>query len=154
MKDIVDLIARVFLAFIFLYEAFDSLHYFKETKAEMAEYKLIWNPDFLLVAAIFLLLLGGTLLLLGYRSSFGVILLLIYWVPVTLIAHSFWNDPFDCQIQVTCLERVEEYRRMQGILFMKNLAIIGGLLMVWVNGSGRYSVRRLFATTKVPGVGN
>jgi len=33
---------------------------------------------------------------------------------------------------------------------MKNLAIMGGLLMVVVNGSGKYSVKRLFATTKVP----
>jgi len=77
------------------------------------------------------------LILIGYRSSFGAVLLLLYWVPVTFIVHSFWNDP-------------EPVRRLQAILFMKNVAIIGGLLMVLVNGSGRYSVRRLFAKIKVP----
>jgi putative oxidoreductase len=52
--------------------------------------------------------------------------------------HSFWNDPI-------------EVRRLQAILFMKNIAITGGLLMILVNGSGRYSIRRLFATTRVRG---
>jgi putative oxidoreductase len=136
MKDIVDLIGRVFLAFIFLYEAYDSIFYFEATKAKMTYYGLTWNQDLLLISVIVVLILGGTLVLLGYRSGFGVTLLLLYWVPVTFIVHSFWNDP-------------EPEKRLQAILFMKNVAIIGGLLIVWVNGSGRYSIRRLFATTKV-----
>ena len=139
------------MAIICLYEAYDSFVYFAGTKARMTEVGLTFQQDFLLNFAIFVLFLGGILLLTGYRSSFGAILLLIYWVPTTYFAHSFWNDPQNCEIQITCLKRIEMYRRMQAILFMKNLAIIGGLLMVWVNGSGRYSIRRLFATTRVPG---
>ena len=138
MKSIVDLLGRIFLAFIFLYEAYDSIFYFQETKEKMTSYGLTWNQDLLLVGAIILLILGGSLLLLGYRTGFGVILLLLYWVPVTFIVHSFWNDP-------------EPEARLNGILFMKNIAIIGGLMVVWVNGSGRYSIKRLFATTRVPG---
>ncbi|MCI5081815.1 MAG: DoxX family protein [Saprospiraceae bacterium] len=138
MKDIVDLIARILLAFIFLYEAYDSITYFKSTKAMMTEYGLTWRQDLLLSGAIFGLILGGTLILIGYRSSLGSFLVLLYWIPVTFIVHSFWNDP-------------QEIRRMEAIHFMKNLAITGGLLMVWVNGSGRYSVKRLFATFRVPG---
>ena len=138
MKDVLDLLARVCLAFIFLYEAYDSIFYFQETKAKMISYGLSWNPNFLLVAAIIILVLGGTLLLIGYRTSFGVFLLMLYWIPLTLVIHSFWNDP-------------EPEKRLQAILFMKNIAILGGLLMVYVNDSGRYSIKRLFATTKVPG---
>jgi putative oxidoreductase len=138
MKDILDLIGRVLISFIFLFDAFDSIFYFKDTKETMISYGLTWRPEFLLTTGILILLLGGTLVLIGYRSSFGAILLLIYWVPVTFIVHSFWNDP-------------EDIRRLQSVLFTKNLAIIGGLLMVLVNGSGRFSVRRLFATFRVPG---
>ena len=152
MKHIADLFARIFLSFIFLYEAYDSIIYFEVTKVKMSEYGLTGNQDLMLRAAIVLLIIGGLLLLSGYRSSFGVVLLLIYWVPVTFIVHPFWVESQDCMVSVSCFERVEEYRRIQGILFMKNLAIIGGLLMVWVNGSGRYSIKRLFATTKVPNV--
>ncbi|MEL6866481.1 MAG: DoxX family membrane protein, partial [Bacteroidota bacterium] len=93
MKNVIDLIARVLIAFIFLYEAYDSIFYFKATKQKMTSYGLTWNQDFLLLGAIFLLLLGGILILIGYRSSFGALLLLIYWIPVTFIVHSWWNDP-------------------------------------------------------------
>ncbi|MEO1517812.1 MAG: DoxX family protein [Bacteroidota bacterium] len=137
MKDIVDLIARILIAFIFLYEAYDSIAFFKPTKEKMTAYGLTWNQDMLLLGGIFVLILGGVLVLIGYRSNFGAILLLLYWVPVTFIVHSWWNDPPDA-------------RRLEAIMFMKNIAITGGLLMIFVNGSGRYSVRRLFATTKVP----
>lgn len=137
MKDVVDLIGRIFLSFIFLFEAYDSMRYFKETLLKMAEYGITWQPKFLLVGAIIALVLGGLMVLLGYRSSLGALLILLYWVPVTFIVHSFWNDPPD-------------QLRMQSILFMKNIAITGGLLVVLVNGSQRFSIRRLFATTKVP----
>lgn len=137
MKDIIDLIGRVLLSFIFIFDAYDSIFYYQDTKDKMTSYGLTWNQDLLLVGAIFLLIFGGTLILIGYRSSFGSVLLLLYWVPVTLIVHSFWNDP-------------PEVRRLQSILFMKNLAIVGGLLMILVNGSGKLSIKRLFATIKVP----
>ena len=138
MKDILDLIGRTLIAFIFLFDAYDTIFYFQDTRETMMSYGLTWRPDLLLFGGIFILLLGGTLVLIGYRSSLGAVLLLLYWVPVTFIVHSFWNDP-------------EEIRRIQSVLFMKNLAIVGGLLMVLVNGSGRFSVRRLFATSRVPG---
>ena len=103
----------------------------------MTNYGITWQQDLLLLGAIFILVLGATLLLIGYRSGFGAFLLMIYWVPVTFIVHSWWNDPPGIQ-------------RMESIMFMKNIAIMGGLLLVLVNGSGRYSIKRLFATTKVP----
>ncbi|MBK7871841.1 MAG: DoxX family protein [Saprospiraceae bacterium] len=138
MKNIIDLIGRILLSFIFLYDAYDSIFYFKATKVKMTAYGLTWNQDFLLIAAIFLLILGGLFVLLGYRARFGAILLLLYWIPVTFIVHSYWNDP-------------EPERRLQALLFSKNLAIIGGLLMVWANGTGKYSVRKILATTRVRG---
>ena len=70
-------------------------------------------------------------------EEFGAILLLLFYVPATFVIYSFWNDP-------------EELYRDNSIQFMKNLAIIGGLMMVYVNGAGRYSIRRLFATTRLP----
>jgi len=138
MKNLLDLIARIFIALIFLFEAYDSVWYFQDTKEKMTSYGIGWQQDFLLIGAIFLLLMGGLLVLLGYRAKLGALLLLMYWVPVTFIVHSFWNDPI-------------EIRREQSILFMRSLAIIGGLLFVYVNGSGKYSIKRLFATSRVPG---
>lgn len=136
MKDFLDLLGRIFIATIFIYEAYDSIYYFHMTKATTSMYGLTWRQDLLLVGAIILLVLGGLMVLIGYRSSFGAILLILYYLPVTLIVHSFWNDPVKVQ-------------RIQAIMFMKNIAIMGGLLMIIVNGSGRYSIKRLLATLKV-----
>lgn len=136
MRDAIDLIGRIFLATIFIFEAVDSILYIEKTKQVMAMHGMTWNQDFLLYCAIFLLLTGGLMVLTGYRSTLGVILLLIYWVPVTFIVHDFWNCP-------------KETLREQSILFMKNIAIIGGLLMLAGKGSGRFSIRKLLATTRV-----
>lgn len=137
MKDIIDLIGRVFIAFIFLFEAYDSIKFFKQTKDLMTEYGLIWRQDMLLLGAITFLIIGGVLVLIGYRTTLGAAMLLAYYIPVTCIVHSFWNDP-------------DDIRRAQSIMFMTNLAVIGGLMMLLVNDSGKYSIKRLFATTKVP----
>ncbi len=136
MKDITDLIGRIFLSAIFIFEVVDSILYIDKTKATMTQYGLTWNQDLLLCGSIFLLVLGGLMVLFGYRSTLGAILLLLYWTPVTFLVHDFWNYPKD-------------QLRIQSILFMKDVAIIGGLLMLAGKGSGRYSVKRLFATTRV-----
>lgn len=138
MKDLLDLLGRIFIALIFLFEALDSAWYFQDTKDKMTAYGLTWNQNLLLYGAIILLTLGGILVLLGYRVQLGALLLLAYWIPMTFIVHSFWNDP-------------ESIRRIESIFFMRNLGIVGGLLFIYVNGSGKYSIRRIFATSRVPG---
>ncbi|GLR16056.1 DoxX family protein [Portibacter lacus] len=137
MKDVADLIGRIFLSMIFFFEAYDSIAFFKQTKNTMTAYGLTWNQDMLLYAVIFVLVLGATLVLIGYYANLGAILILLYWIPITFIIFSFWNDPV-------------EVRRIQSIMFMKNIAIVGGLLLLIVNGSGKYSVKRLIYRLKLP----
>ncbi|MEL6141174.1 MAG: DoxX family protein [Bacteroidota bacterium] len=136
MKHIFDLLGRILLSFIFLFEAYDYIAYAKANKAAMAGYGITWNQDFLLYAAIFLLVLGGLMVLTGYRMRTGAVLLLLYWVPWTFAVHDFWNAP-------------DSERRIESILFMRNIAITGGLLIAATHTSGRYAIRRLFATTRV-----
>lgn len=136
MRDIMDLIGRIFLSAIFIFEACDSIWYFEKTKMTMDHYGFTLYQDTMLYAAIFLLVLGGLMVLFGYRSTLGSAMLLCYWVPVTFTVHDFWNAPKD-------------QLRIESILFMKDVAIIGGLLMLMGKGSGRYSIKRLLATTRV-----
>ncbi len=140
MRDIIDLIGRILLSFIFLYEAYDSIRFFHKVKAQIGAHGYASHQDELLVLGIALLLLGGLMVLLGYRTTLGAILLLLYWVPVMIIQHDFWNSVGE-----------DDYR-LQSLLFMKNLAIAGALLKISAaNGTyaGKYSVRRLLSTTKV-----
>jgi putative oxidoreductase len=136
MRDIIDLIGRIFLSTIFLFEATDSILYFDKNINSMRDFGFTSNLHTLLYASNFLLIMGGLMVLFGYRTMIGSILLLCYWVPVTLVVHDFWNAPKD-------------QFRIESVLFMKDIAIIGGLLMLMGKGSGRYSVKRLFATTRV-----
>lgn len=136
MKDLFDLLGRILLSFIFLFEAYDYIAYAKANKVAMTSYGITDNQDLWLYSAIILLVLGGIMVLLGYRMRTGALLLLLYWVPMTFIVHDFWTFP------------VEE-QRLESILFMKNIAITGGLLISATHTSGRYALRRIFATTRV-----
>jgi putative oxidoreductase len=137
MNNLLDLIGRILISAIFIYEGADSILYMDKTRATMIEYGLTWKTDFLLYASIIFLVMGALMLLIGYRIRLGVWLLLIYWIPLTFIVYSFWNDP-------------AETRRLNAILFMKNIAIAGGLIMIAVHGGGKYAVQRLYQVSRIP----
>ncbi len=139
MKNFTDLLGRVLLSFIFLYEAYDAIKYVSHTKAVMTDYGITWKQDTLLYGAVTFLVLGGLMLLAGYRARLGAFLLLLYWLPVTFIVHAFWTHA------------PGEVYRAEAMHFMKNMAIAGGLFMVMSNGTGAWAVRRIFATARVPG---
>jgi putative oxidoreductase len=71
---------------------------------------------------------GGLSILLGYRAKLGAWLLVLFLVPVTLMMHKFWavQDPMMVQIQM--------------ILFMKNVAMLGGALLISQFGAGPFSL--------------
>ena len=60
------------------------------------------------------------------------------WNQDLFIVHNFWVEESDTDVY-----------RLQSILFMKNIAITGGLLITATHTSGKYRLRRLFATTNV-----
>ncbi len=136
MKNIVDLIGRLFLSAVFIFEAIDTLKFYEETRTALTELNILWQQDLLLNAGIIILLLGAILIATGYRTGFAIIILLVYWLPTTFLVYDFWSFP-----------RGEQ--RMIIMLFTKNMAILGGMLLLWVNGSRAYSIRKIFATTKV-----
>ena len=71
---------------------------------------------------------GGLSILLGYRAKLGAWLLVLFLVPVTLMMHKFWTvtDPMMAQIQM--------------ILFMKNVSMLGGALLISHFGAGPFSL--------------
>jgi len=137
MKDILDLIARILISFFFFFEAADNMIFYQLNLDKMTTYGLSWNTDVFLVGATFFLVLSGIMLLIGYRVGLAGLILLCYWLPLTILVHDWWNlEP-------------GEGRRIQSALFVKNLAIMGGLLLLMANGSGRFSVRRLLDRRKI-----
>lgn len=72
--------------------------------------------------------LGGLSILLGYRAKIGAWLIVLFLVPVTFSMHKFWGvtDPMTAQIQM--------------IMFMKNISILGGALLISQFGAGPLSL--------------
>jgi putative oxidoreductase len=138
MKDIMDLLGRALMSVIFFFEAYDKIFFMTATRHSMSEIGITANQNALIYGSGFCLILGATLLLIGYRVGFGVFLILLYWIPLTIMLNKFWDYPY-----------AHELRRGVALHFMKNIAIVGGLLMLYANGSGRYSIKRLLATTRV-----
>jgi putative oxidoreductase len=75
--------------------------------------------------------LGGLALLVGVQVRLASVVLLVFTVLATLIAHRFW-------------EYQGAARRMQEINFFKNVAIIGGFVFLAAHGGGRWCVENLW----------
>ena len=139
MKSFIDLLGRIFLSVIFYFEAFDKIFFMTATRQSMSQYGIFWKQDLLIEGSAACLILGATLILIGYRAALGAWLILLYWIPLTILLNKFWLIPLTDH----------ETRRSVSLHFMKNLAIMGGLLQIIANGVGSISVRKLLATTKV-----
>lgn len=122
------LIGRVLLAALFLWSGLGKITGFEGTVGYMEAYGMPM-ASVLLVGAIAVEIGGGLLLLLGWQARLGSALLIAFTIPATLIFHNFW-----------ALEGMEQ--QMQQIMFFKNLAIIGGLLLVVGRGAGPLSLDR------------
>lgn len=131
-----DLIGRILISGIFVFEAYDSFVFYHTTKEKMISYGITWHPEFWLVVSLIFLCIGGVFLLIGYRAKLAAFLLLLYWLPLTFILYNFWAY-------------TGEEQRNMSVFFMKNMAICGGLLFIIVNGSGRFSVRRLIDRRRI-----
>ena len=116
-RNILPLIARILLVAIFLWSGVNKILHPTDTQAYMAAFgmPLTW---FFLPAAIALELLGGLSVLLGIYPRLGAAALAFFTLITGFIFHSNFTDP------------------LEQIMFMKNLAMVGGLLLVVQYGVG------------------
>jgi putative oxidoreductase len=80
-----------------------------------------------IACAAVLELAGGLAILTGFQTKIAAWILFLYLIPVTFIFHNFW-----------ALQGAEQQNNM--IHFLKNVAIMGGLVILAANGAGPYSV--------------
>lgn len=121
------LLARILLSAIFLVSAALKLIYWNGS-VQGLEAKHLPVAPLLLAAAVTLELAGGLALITGLFSRPAALLLLLYLIPTTLLFHNFW-----------AFSGPEQPGQM--INFLKNLAIMGGLLLLAANGPGPLGLR-------------
>lgn len=94
---------------------------FSESAQEIFSSLVLFTPLILFIVGA-IEIVGGLLILLGVREKWGAGLLLIMMIPTTILFHQFWF--VDSSI-----------RDLQQVMFLKNLATMGGLLLVILYGA-------------------
>jgi putative oxidoreductase len=119
------LMGRCMLGLIFIIAGAGKITGYAGTAGYMASHGLPMVA-LLLPLTILLELGGGIMMVLGLRVRWAAFSLFLFLIPTTLIFHNFWAAPAD-QMQ------------NQMIHFLKNIAMMGGMLYVTVFGSGPFS---------------
>lgn len=122
------LLGRMLLALLFIVSGFGKITGFSATAGYMAS-KGMPIPEVLLVGTIALELLGGLLLVVGWKARWVALAIALFLIPTTLIFH----NPAGLDAQAA---------QAQTIHFLKNLSILGGMLMVMAFGPGAWSFDR------------
>jgi putative oxidoreductase len=115
--DSLLLIGRIILGGFFIYSAVNHFIGF----GMMTQYAKMKGVPFPAVAQVltgFMLLIGGVSILCGVYPTVGVLLLVAFLVPVSVMMHNFWEikDP--------------QMRMADKSSFMKNMALLGAILML------------------------
>jgi putative oxidoreductase len=112
------LVARCLMAGVFLWSGFGKIGGFDETGLLMDGHGLV---SYLVPVAAFVEIAGGLLLIVGFKLRYTTLTLGCFSVVTALLFHANFID------------------RGQMFHFLKNFAIVGGLLGLYVAGAGRLS---------------
>lgn len=119
-------VGRILLALVFLLSGIGKITGWEGTAGYMASVGMPMVTLFL-IGAIVLEVGGGLSLILGFKARWGALALIVFTIPATVLFHNFW-----------AMEGANAFTNQ--IMFMKNLGLIGGLLMVMAFGAGTLSI--------------
>ena len=126
LKAPLVLIGRVLLALMFVKAGLGKLGNIDGTAAYIASGGLPM-PALLAVLAGLLELIGGLALVVGFKARWAALALGVFTLLASVLFHKFWAVPAGQQM-------------VQQLLFLKNMAVAGGMFMVAALGAGPLSV--------------
>jgi putative oxidoreductase len=118
-QAISQVLARVFLGQIFLLAGINKISAYSGTQAYM---DAMGVPGALLPLVIILEIGGGLAVIIGWKTKWVALALALFTLVAAIIFHRNFSE------------------QMQLILFMKNIAIVGGFLLLVAHGAGAYSI--------------
>jgi len=123
MANIADLIGRILISALFLLNGIFKISNYDGTIGWMESFGM---PGILIIPAIILEIVGPVLIIIGYKTKLTAGLLSLFCITTAFIFH---ND-FANQMQLTS--------------FLKNIALAGGFLILFVNGAKGFSLDNKF----------
>ena len=122
--QVIQVLGRIFLSTIFLIEGMNKIFNYESTIEYMENFNV---PEYLAIPAIIVEILFPLLLIVGYQTKISALALAIFTLTTALIFHTDFTN------------------QMQLISFLKNFAIAGGFLILFINGAGKYSLDHKFS---------
>jgi len=116
---IIELVGRIFLSVLFLFNGIAKIFDYEGTIEYMENFGV---PGVLIYPAIIIEILFPILLIIGYKTRFSAIVLASFTILLAVIFHTDFSN----QMQLTA--------------FLKNFAIAGGFLIIFVYGPDKYSI--------------
>lgn len=125
-QDVAALVGRILLAALFVPAGFGKLMGFAGTVGYIASVGLPL-PQVAAVVAILVELGLGLALLVGFKTRWAAIGIALFTLVATFSFHNYWAMAADKAF-------------VNQLMFFKNIAVVGGLLVVWAFGPGRLSI--------------
>src|ERR1700722_2343717 len=132
INDELTLAARLLLATLFLIFGWRKLRDYSGTVDQMVQFG-VPMPALAVAVALFMELPVAFAVAVGAFARPSALLLMLYTLGTALIGHRYWT-----------VREVDRVASMDG--FYKNLSIIGGLLLLYITGTGKYSIDALCRT--------
>ena len=126
LQNPLTLTGRVLLALLFLPAGIGKIGGFAGTVGYIGSVGLPL-PQLAAVLSIVVEVGGGLALLAGFGTRLAALALALFTLVATFVFHNFWAMP-------------PEQVMMQQLMFLKNIAVVGGLLVLAAHGAGAYSV--------------
>ena len=120
----IEVLGRIFLSAIFLINGVGKIFHYESTIQYMENFDV---PGNLIIPAIIVEILFPILLIIGYQTRLSALILSLFTLTLAVIFHTDFAN------------------QMQLISFLKNIAIAGGFLIIFVRGAGKYSIDHKFS---------
>ncbi len=143
LQQLVAMVGRVALSALFLWSGAQHLLNWDDLIEAISSKLPLLGPSVvehgqvvslvLAIGATVLLFAGGLMLALGLRARIGALLLGVFLVPTTILFHDWWS-----------LDPTDPVYREQAIQFLKNVGLLGGLLLILAFGGGKLGADGLF----------
>ena len=125
-RDFIALIGRILVAFLFVPAGFSKLMNFSGTAGYIGSVGLPL-PELGAAVAIVVEIGVGLAFLVGYKTRIAALVLAAFTLAASIFFHAFWSAP-------------EAMKMVATLLFTKNIAVVGGLLVLAAFGPGRFSI--------------
>jgi putative oxidoreductase len=126
LQNPLSLAGRLLLALLFLPAGISKIGGFAGTAGYIAS-KGLPMPELGAVIAIVVEVLGGLALIAGFGTRVAALVLAVFTLVATVFFHAYWAVPAEMQM-------------VQQLMFFKNIAVVGGLLVLAAFGAGGWSL--------------